>query len=175
MKSLRIDVGSARVHTLDLDATPQRMAVVPESRMTAAPEPAAPGKSQGSAEPVAAPTAAAPEPPAPASAPAPVPAASTPAAPAAAATASAAPAARLVSTGGPLPVIPGVGLDLPLAMLAAQAAIQVTLSVIGDGRTADLSWWLSQGGGSGDVLYQLHVRATAAVSVRWTACELSTS
>ncbi len=103
--------------------------------------------------------------------PSPPSAAPTPSPPPAAAPAAPASAKR-VSTGGPLPVVPGVGLDLPLGMVASDCHLAVTVTVVGDGKQADLQWWLSQGQGPGHVLVQLHVRAKSQVNVRWSAVTL---
>ena len=93
--------------------------------------------------------------------------------PAAAATPNLAPMLQVVSTGGPLPVMPGPGFDLPLGVLPANAHLAVTVTVVGgDARSAELRWWLSQAPGQGDVVYTLHLRAAVQTMVRWSAKKL---
>lgn len=103
-------------------------------------------------------------------APTPPPAAAPASAPAPVDPAPAAPASAPKSISqGQLPVVPGVGLDLPLAVLPAGAHLSVSVTVVGDGRGANLRWWISQAEGSGDVVYQLHMRAEVQVNARWSA------
>ncbi len=58
------------------------------------------------------------------------------------------------------------GCSVALGQLAAEAWINVMVSIVGDGDGADLRWWLSQGEGEGDVDYTLHLSAARTVRVR---------
>jgi hypothetical protein len=108
--------------------------------------------------------------------PAPAPAAPPKATPAAAPTAPAAPEpkgtptapAREVVWSGTLPVMAGVGIDLPLGVLPADCPISASVVAVGEAKQANLRFWLSQQAAAGDTLYQLHLRADAFVNVRCT-------
>ena len=76
----------------------------------------------------------------------------------------------VISSGGPLPVMPGMGLDLPLGVAPADAHVDVMVAAVdGDTKGANLRWWLSHAQGAGMVVYQVHIRADAQVMVRWSA------
>lgn len=81
---------------------------------------------------------------------------------------SAAPAVARVSLwSGALPVVPGVGIDIPVGMAPADADLHVTAAATdGDPKTCNLRWWLSQSATAGDALYTLHLRADTQVTVR---------